>query len=215
MIISNIDNINDFNRIFIDPLKNCSSGYLLPCDVYTHHCLVNNSIDHLRQTTSEDYSTRVDQYNAEHADLQSHIENNNSLLFEIPSVNKVVFPFSKTAFCKTYYSNVMPSIIDLFFQYMKTNKHIVQIGSGVGKALIIRTDYLTQEEYTELTSNTVSFSELADLMVKITHQQAKQQADIEYLLTTIQEKENVIAQMRNEYSSLETNLINSTMYTWR
>jgi hypothetical protein len=157
MIINNMTDLLTANEVIIQPLfKNEQT--LLPVDQFTHACIINERIDFLRLVTE---ATRTyDEYIAEYIEQTGILDNDHSNygITAFPEVSQMVYPFSKTQFFKTFYPDVVPSVANLYFTYMKNTGRIIQIGSGVGKALIIKPVNFTEEDFIAIKSLNVPYS---------------------------------------------------------
>ena len=152
MIINNILDLSTANQLIIEPLLK-NEQTLLPLDQFTHACIINERIDFLRTTTE---ATRTyDEYIAEYINQTGILDNDCSTygITAFPEVSQVVYPFSKNQFFKAFYPNIIPSVINAYFSYMKTTSRIIQIGSGVGKCLLIKPVYFTEEDLAAMSDN--------------------------------------------------------------
>jgi hypothetical protein len=214
MIINNITDLATANELIIQPLLK-NEHTLLPLDQFTHACIINERIDFLRTTTEA--SLTYDEYVAEYIQQTGILDNDHSNygITAFPEVSQMVYPFSKTQFFKKFYSNVVPSVANLYFTYMKNTNRIIQIGSGVGKALLIKPVQFTEEDFTVIKSLDVPYTSMAQLLVQATDHLAKQEADIKFLLEKISDSDSIINNLNDKISFLESQVINTTTYTWR
>lgn len=214
MIIDSITTLNEANKWIINPLN---VEYFLPLDSFTYDCIKNDRINFLKETveSSDTYDERVAQYSSlyEYTPLDEGLFENYGIT-AYPDVEQVVYPYSKINLFKTIYPKIMPSVINLYFNYMKNNNRIIQIGSGVGKCLLIKRVPFIQEDIDIINNLDTSYSALAKLLVLATDHLAKQENDIKYLLNAVSN-----AEKNNEYyvqkiQHLESEIINNTMNTW-
>jgi hypothetical protein len=214
MIINNITDLATANELIIQPLLK-NEHTLLPLDQFTHACIINERIDFLRTTTEANLT--YDEYVAEYIQQTGILDNDHSNygITAFPEVSQMVYPFSKTQFFKKFYSNVVPSVANLYFTYMKNTNRIIQIGSGVGKALLIKPVQFTEEDFTVIKSLDVPYTSMAQLLVQATDHLAKQEADIKFLLEKISDSDSIINNLNDKISFLESQVINTTTYTWR
>lgn len=214
MIINNIKDVNAANEIIIKPLLS-NSNLILPFDQFTHAAIVNDRIDFLRTTT--EHQKTYDEYVADYIELHGILDNDYSnwgiTLF--PDTAQRVYPFSKTHLFKTLYSNVLPSVINLYFNYMKSTQRIIQLGSGVGKCLLIKPVLFTEEDFTTISSMDVPYSSMTQLLIQATDHLAKQEVDIKFLLEKLDSSTDFINFLSNKISVLESQIINTTTHTWR
>ncbi|MFZ4104868.1 hypothetical protein [Flavobacterium sp.] len=223
MIINKITDLSQANEIIINRLS-INTQALLPLDQLTYDCIVNNRFDFLRQidsnyTYDEHYATYVTQHGElPYVEIMSQPYsdfNNHVCLTESSDTPILVYPFSKNQLFKNFYSDLIPSVTSLYFNYMRMTERIMQIGSGVGKCLLIKLIQFTEEDFINIQNLDVSYSDLANLLVRATDHLAKQECDITFLGDAIKEYENQLLLMQNKIVKLESQLINSTTYTWR
>lgn len=213
MIINNITDVASANKLIIDPLLSGDPS-ILPFDQFTHACIINERIDFLRLTTEA--SRTYDEYIVDYIDQCGVLDNDHSTygITAFPEVSQVVYPFSKTHFFKTFYSNVLPSIANLYYSYMKNTNRIIQIGSGVGKCLLIKPVNFTEDDITVIKSLDVSYTTMSQLLVQATDHLAKQETDIKFLLEKIEVSQSYSKLLEKKVEILESQLINNTMHTW-
>lgn len=214
MIIDKITDLTQANEIIINRLS-INTQALLPLDQLTYDCIINNRFDFLRQidsnyTYDEHYATYVTQ----HGELTNDF-NNHSYLTEYPDTSILVYPFSKNQLFKNFYSDVIPSLTNLYFNYMRNTNRIMQIGSGVGKCLLIKLVNFTEKDFIDIQNLDVPYSILANLLIRATDHLAKQECDITFLSDAVKEYENQLLLMQNKIIKLESQLINNTTHTWR
>jgi hypothetical protein len=214
MIITNITDLASANKLIIDPILSGDST-ILPLDSFVHACIIGEHIEFLRRTTE---SVRpYDESVADFVDQHGVLDNDPSGygITAYPDQSQVVYPFSKTQFFKTFYSNIIPSVANAYFNYMKNTNRILQIGAGVGKCLLIKPVYFTEEDITIINSLDVSYSEMSQLLVQATNHLAKQEADIKFLVEKLEVSQSYSRFLEKKAEILESQLINNTMHTWR
>lgn len=217
MIIDNIKDLHAANEIILSPLL-INTLSLFPFSKFTYDCIINNRIEYLRQVEERIDSERYDLEN----DISTYVASYGELIdlpesygiTDYPDYPQKVFPFSKTQFFNTYYSNVLPSIFNNFFTYMKNTNRIIQIGSGVGKCLLIKVVPFEQNDFVALQAMDYNYSELAKLLVQATNHLAKQETDIKFLTQTIEQLYSYAENLQKKVFSLESQIINNTMHTW-
>lgn len=210
MIINSITTLNEANKLIINPLTN---NNFLPLDTFTYDCIKNDRIDFLRQTIESEntYDEKASEYYALH-ECGDVPEDYGIIVY--PETNQFIYPYSKTNLFKTIYPKILPSVINLYFNYMKNNNRVIQIGSGVGKCLIIKPVLFTQEDVDIINDLDTPYFALAKLLVLATDHLAKQENDIKYLLTAVSDAEKNNQYYSERISKLELQLINTTMNTW-
>lgn len=212
MIIDSITTLEEANRLIIKPIHQNSNDFM-PLDSFTYDCIKFDRIDFLRQTLeSEDtYDERVSQYVTLHG-CGAMPENYGITAY--PDSLQYVYPYSKTNLFKVIYPNIIPSVINLYFNYMKNNNRIIQIGSGVGRCLLIKPVLFAQEDIDTINTLDTPYSALAKLLVLATDHLAKQENDIKYLLNATSNAEKNNRYYVERIQKLESQIINNTMNTW-
>jgi hypothetical protein len=213
MIINSITDLTQANEI-IDSILN-NTNELLPLDQFTHNCIINDRIDYLRHVASANhtYDEYVASYVTEHGELTN--DHLNYGITEYPEVFQMIYPFSKNHFFKTFYSNVLPSVMNSYYSYMKKNNRIMQIGSGAGKCLLIKPVYFSENDLNAIKSLEVNYSTMSQLLVQATDHLAKQENDIKFLLDKVESSQSFYYFLEKKIEILETQLINNTTHTWR
>jgi hypothetical protein len=213
MIINSITNLTQANEIINSILNN--TNQFLPLDQFTHNCVINDRIDYLRQVAGQErtYDEYVASYVTEHGELtNNHL---NYGITEYPEVFQMVYPFSKNYFFKTFYSNILPSVMNCYYSYMKKNNRIMQIGSGAGKCLLIKPVYFSENDFNLIKLLDVNYTAMSQLLVQATDHLAKQENDIKFLLNKVETSESYSELLEKKVKILETQLINNTTHTWR
>lgn len=212
MIINSITDLTQANEIINSILNNTNE--LLPLDQFTHNCIINDRIDYLRQVIGQEhtYDEYVASYVTEHGELTNdHI---NYGITEYSEVFQVIYPFSKNHFFKTFYSNILPSVMNCYYSYMKKTNRIMQIGSGAGKCLLIKPVYFSENDLNEIKLLDVNYSTMSQLLVQATDHLAKQENDIKFLLDKVESSQGYSRLLEKKVEILESQLINNTMHTW-
>jgi hypothetical protein len=212
-MISEISTVSEANEIIISRLV--QSSEILPLNKYTHHAIVGDNIDALRSMAQEDYEQAVRSY----VDVVGDVHSVSSYAFSGFSVSSteakryMVYPFSRTNLYKSVYSDLLPSVFNMFLIAMKKLERLRQFGTGVGKAFLIRTDLFSEEEFGSLRS--MKYKDVVDLMVVVSEQIAKQNTDVEYLLQRVDELSREKDFLASEIERLNRAVINTSITTWR
>ncbi len=210
MIIENITTVDQANELIIKPLV---MDYFLPLDSYTYDCIKNGRINFLRSAmeSTNSYDESVAEYSSlyECASLPEEYG-----ITAYPDTNQVVYPYSKSNLFKVVYPNILPSVINVYFNYMKSSNRIIQIGSGVGKCLLIKPVLFNEQDIDSVNSVELPYAALTKLLVLATDHLAKQENDIKYLLTAVSNAERNNQYYSEKIQKLESQLINATMNTW-
>lgn len=213
-MISNITSLNEANKIIVDRLK-LNNPRFLPLDKYTHHCLSSDRIDFLKTASGVEYDEFIRNYIdilGEAHDLTTYSFNGFSISSS-DSKKYIVYPYSRTSLYKDVYADVLPSIFSIYFNIMKRMEKVRQFGTGVGKALIIETSSFTKSEFDSI--RVMQYKDVVDLMVVVGEQIAKQNTDVEYLLSRIEELNKEKTQLGFEVDRLTQLVLNTSMTTWR
>ena len=213
MITNSITDLIHANKI-IDSILN-NTNELLPLDQFTHNCIINDRIDYLKQVVTANHT--YDEYVASYVTEYGELTNNhlNYGINEYPEVFQMIYPFSKNHFFKTFYSNILPSVMNCYYSYMKKNNRIMQIGTGVGKCLLIKPVYFTENDLIAIKSSDVDYTTMSQLLVQATNHLAKQETDIKFLLDKVESSQAYSKFVEKKVEILETQLINNTTHTWR
>lgn len=213
MITNSITDLIHANKI-IDSILN-NTNELLPLDQFTHNCIINDRIDYLKQVVTANHT--YDEYVASYVTEYGELTNNhlNYGINEYPEVFQMIYPFSKNHFFKTFYSDILPSVMNCYYSYMKKNNRIMQIGTGVGKCLLIKPVYFTENDLTAIKSLDIDYTTMSQLLVQATNHLAKQETDIKFLLDKVESSQAYSKFVEKKVEILETQLINNTTHTWR
>lgn len=213
MIIDNIEDLNTANQLIINPLT-MGLNLLLPLDQFTHACIINDKIDFLKQTTESNRT--YDEYVADYIDLHGVLDNDPSTYGIVlhPIYRQMVYPFSRKQFFKTFYPNILPSITNLYFNYMKDTGRVMQVGAGVGKCILIKAVNFTEEDFTVIKSLDFPYSSMTQLLVQATNHLAKQEIDIKFLTERNATIEKDLQQQHIYNAQLQNSILNKTMSTW-
>jgi len=213
MITNSITDLIHANKI-IDSILN-NTNELLPLDQFTHNCIINDRIDYLKQVVTANHT--YDEYVASYVTEYGELTNNhlNYGINEYPEVFQMIYPFSKNHFFKTFYSDILPSVMNCYYSYMKKNNRIMQIGTGVGKCLLIKPVYFTENDLTAIKSLDIDYTTMSQLLVQATNHLAKQETDIKFLLDKVESSQAYFKFLEKKVEILETQLINNTTHTWR
>lgn len=212
MIINNITDLTQANEIINSILNNTND--FLPLDQFTHNCIINDRIDYLRNVAGGEHT--YDEYVASYVTEYGELTNDylGYGITEYPEVFQMIYPFSKNQFFKTFYPNILPSIMNIYYSYMKKNNRIMQIGSGVGKCLLVKPVYFTEDDINIIKSLDVNYSTMSNLLVQATDHLAKQETDIKFLLDKVEVSQGYSKLLEKKIEILESQLINNTMHTW-
>lgn len=139
--------------------------------------------------------------------LESYAPSNDS--------NPVCFyPYSKKTFISTFFSQIIPTLSNSLFDLMITSQRLRQIGSGQGKAFIIKPAPFTQMHFDSLpvqkTPQQISV-ELSSIVSSV----QDHILNTDYLIEIIEEKDLEIEQLQEQIISLQNQLFSAYQTTWR
>jgi hypothetical protein len=213
-MINQVNSLEDFNSIFIQRIINASDSFL-PFDDIASDAITNDRIESLRyilqDEENKDYNYYSDLYNLSYSPLDT-----TSFVSPSPYLDQVIsyfYPFSKSSFINAFYPDVFPSLVNQVISYMKQTGRIIHIGKGHGKALIIYPVLFQEQDYSYLLP--LSYSNIVSSTVNIANIITQQQADISYLLKTINTLQEELSFLKTQNQNLETMRVNDYLTTWR
>lgn len=218
MIISKVENFEQANLYFINPLINSyyfsdTKKHVIAHDAFTFDCIQTGDFEKLRQgLESVNYEELVNQHFVNREVLPDFSQDG---ITEHPTVAQYIYPYSRTHLFKNVYAFILPSLVDLYFQYMKTTGRIKQIGTGAGKALYFKPVPFSQEEFQNIKQDSVDYNDVIKLMTKVVSQYSQQTADIEYLLDLVKNHESVNQDLLAQLEQSQNNWMTSINHTWR
>ncbi len=215
MIIDKIDNYIHANLVFITPFRIVASRTLLPLDAYTYTCIINNDFDVLKncvESNTETYDEHVANYRPEGGALDVP---SNYGIPEYETLPNLVFPFSKTKLINEFFPDVLPNIVNTYLSFMKESNRLLQLGFGVGKCFFIKANPFTEEEFNIIQKLDLDYQMIVKLMVSATSQIVSQQNDIKYLTRKNKEANTIISTSDAVIATLQNNIINNSISTWR
>jgi len=212
-MISRIDSVDSANDNIIGRIANDDKNFY-SLNKYTHHAVTHDHIPFLRDAKDLEYDEFVNRYVDAFGPVPNAGLNFGGFnIQEGDAENYVLYPFSRTNLYKNIFSDFLPSLFFSYFNLMKNQGRLHQIGTGVGKAIVVSVTPFTKKDLSDL--KLISYQDTVELMVAVSDQIARQNTDIEYLLEKVEEitkeKEALIFEIRR----LNQTVINTSITTWR
>jgi hypothetical protein len=228
MIISSINNVDLANKIFISPLTFVDSNEfdgnsenfrnnVIRYDALVHDYIVLNKFEELRlafesgelleSSFFQNDDSETNYSNVGITDYSDYPFYSDYPLF--------IYPYSKNFLFKNVYTFVLPSLVNLYFSYMKETNRIKQIGNGLGKAFYVKAVPFTQEDFQIINSKSLDYNDVVNLMSNVVSQYSQANADIEYLMSLVKNYEKINSELLQKVYEYEQSLINVVNYTWR
>jgi len=212
-MISKITSVDLANEIIINRIVNDEKNFY-SLDKYTHHAITGDRISFLRDSVDLEYDEFVRRYMDSFGQVpDTALAFNSFTIAGNDAKNYVVYPFSRVNLYKNIFPDVLPSLFLSYFNLMKNNKRLYQIGTGVGKALIISVVPFTKKDLSDL--KLMSYQDTVELMVLVSDQIAGQNTDIEYLLEKVDQITKEKEVLALEILRLNQAIINASITTWR
>ena len=123
-------------------------------------------------------------------------------------------PFSKKDFISSYFSNMTPQLSEVVFDLMKSTGRLVQIGSGGGKAFVLKPIQFNQTHFESLPVFSTP-EQLLDIAQGAIESLKLQIKDVDYYVEKIAEKDEIIAQLTQHIVELNNKINQVYQTTWR
>ena len=216
MIITSIDTLDQLNAISYSQFLESD---LIPFDLISAYVINNNMYSNLRSALQvesySEFSLRLIDQNQDGSTYSAE----SLATFETyaplaDGVNYYFYPYSIKDFTAQFFSSIVPSLAESIITLMKATGRITQIGGGSGKAIIIKTQLMT-DVHLQSIPRTVSPQES---MVAITDALASLGSYVqnnEYLYEIIDKKDQLIISLREEINQLNNKIISVYQTTWR
>jgi len=212
-MISKIDSVDCANRNIIDRIANDDKNFY-SLDKYTHHAVTHDNIPFLREAVDLEYDEFVNRYVGAFGPVSNAGLNFGGFnIEEGDAENYVLYPFSRTNFYKNIFSDFLPSLFLSYFNLMRNQGRLYQIGTGVGKAIVVSVVPFTKKDLSDF--KLISYQDTVELMVAVSDQIARQNTDIEYLLERVEEMTKEKEALIFEIQRLNQAVINTSITTWR
>jgi len=216
MIITSIDTLDQLNAISYSQFLESD---LIPFNLVSAYVINNNLYGNLRSALQiesySDFSLRLIDANldggAYSAETLATFETYAPLA---DGVNYYFYPYSIKEFTAQFFSSIVPSLAESIINLMKSTGRITQIGGGSGKAIIIKTQPMT-DVHLQSIPKTVSPQEsilgISDALASLNSYIRNN----EYLYEVIDQKDQLIIALREEINQLNNKIISVYQTTWR
>ena len=216
MIITSIDTLDQLNAISYSQFLESD---LIPFNLVSAYVINNNLYGNLRSALQvesySDFSLRLIDANldggAYSAETLATFETYAPLA---DGVNYYFYPYSIKEFTAQFFSSIVPSLAESIINLMKATGRITQIGGGSGKAIVIKTQLMT-ETHLQSIPKTVSPQEsilsISDALASLNSYIRNN----EYLYEVIDQKDQLIIALREEINQLNNKIISVYQTTWR
>jgi hypothetical protein len=215
MIISSIDSLQQLNQISYDQFLESD---LINFDLVSAHIINNNMYSNLRSALQiESYSNfsnrLITEYSIELATSET-LATFETYAPVADGVNYYFYPYSIKEFTAQFFSNIVPSLSESIINLMKSTGRIIQIGGGSGKAIIIKTQPMTQVHFDSIPKQTSPHQSILEINNAVSSLNSYIQNN-EYLHKVIEEKDQTIAQLHSQIDELNRKVLSVYQTTWR
>jgi hypothetical protein len=220
MTTANISSLEELNQIsyqnFID------SDSMIEFNYYTSYILNNNLITQFR-TALNDNSTLFTYINLlcettgiTTEQILSNQEAINTFDLHASGFTGTMYfvPFSKKDFISSYFSDLTPQLSDVIFDLMKSTGRLIQIGSGGGKAFVIKPIQFNESHFQSIPAFSTP-EQLLDSAEDIISSLRLQMKNSEYYVQRIAEKDEIITNLTNQIVELNQKIHQVYQTTWR
>lgn len=218
MILFSISTLEDLNDIAYQSLLTPTPRYL-PFTDLSAWVIYNSQFKDFRKSvlngqSNEDYIDSIDPsvytydvgHNAELTALsESYCANATDVFF---------YPFGKKEFILDFFSSLIPTLAESLYEMMNQSGRIVQIGTGNGKALVIRPSEFTETHLSSLPQLNDPLSSLQTIMSSIQDIQ-NFVVNFNYILQIIDAKDSQINELTQKIKDLDNKVYSMYQTTWR
>jgi hypothetical protein len=215
MIISSIDTLDQLNAISYSQFLESD---LITFNLISAYVINNNLYSNLRAALQiesySDYSLRLIDDNPESTYSAETLATFETYAPLADGVNYYFYPYSIKEFTSQFFSGLVPTLAESIISLMKSTGRITQIGGGSGKAIIIKTQLMTDVHFQSI-PKTVSPQEsilgITDALSSLTSYVKNN----EYLYDVIAQKDQLIIALREEVNQLNNKVVSVYQTTWR
>jgi hypothetical protein len=215
MIISSIDSLDQLNAISYSQFLESD---LITFDLISAYIINNNLYSGLRSAlhieSYSEYSLRLIDDNPGSTFSAEALSTFETYAPLADGVNYYFYPYSIKEFTTQFFSGIVPTLAESIISLMKATGRITQIGGGSGKAIIIKTQLMTDVHFQSI-PKTVSPQEsilnITDALTSL----SSYVKDNEYLYEVISQKDQLIISLREEINQLNNKIISVYQTTWR
>jgi hypothetical protein len=216
MIITSIDTLDQLNAISYSQFLESD---LIPFDLISAYVINNNLYGNLRSALQiesySEFSLRLIDSNLDgntySAETLATFETYAPLA---DGVNYYFYPYSIKDFTARFFSNIIPTLAESIINLMKSTGRITQIGGGSGKAIIVKTQPMTDvhlQSIPKIVPPQESILTINDALASLNSYIQNN----EYLYEVINIKDQLIIALREEINQLNNKIISVYQTTWR
>lgn len=234
MLKFRFDSLEDFNNFYTNQL--ISSTNILKLDKSVFVLLNLKEFSLLREVISANLSAPELSQAVEYK-LSEFIETNKDLggqeklideiqilkenysTSEYNAVQHYIYPYSRTLFMTSFFSDFIPSFSSDFYAYASNKLSIFrQIGTGHGQSVILKNYNITSQSIIDsinLSCSIVSqIDSVTETISKVDSIISKQNSDVQYMNAYIAELEDLVADLKSQLDDERKQGVNGYHRTW-
>ena len=234
MLKFRFDSLEDFNNFYTNRL--ISSTNILKLDKSVFVLLNLKEFSLLREVISANLSAPELSQAVEYK-LSEFIETNKDLggqeklideiqilkenysTSEYNAVQHYIYPYSRTLFMTSFFSDFIPSFSSDFYAYASNKLSIFrQIGTGHGQSVILKNYNITSQSIIDsinLSCSIVSqIDSVTETISKVDSIISKQNSDVQYMNAYIAELEDLVADLKSQLDDERKQGVNGYHRTW-
>jgi hypothetical protein len=228
------DSLEDFNNFYTNRL--ISSTNILKLDKSVFVLLNLKEFSLLREVISANLSAPELSQAVEYK-LSEFIETNKDLggqeklideiqilkenysTSEYNAIQHYIYPYSRTLFMTSFFSDFIPSFSSDFYAYASNKLSIFrQIGTGHGQSVVLKNYNITSQSIVDninLSCSIVSqIDSVTETIAKVDSIISKQNNDVQYMNAYIVELENLVADLKSQLDDERKQGVNGYHRTW-
>lgn len=228
------DSLEDFNDFYTNRLVSSSNILKLDRSVFVLFNLKQFSL--LREVISANLSTSersqaVEYKLSEFIDANKDLGGQEKLIDEIQilkenystseynAVEHYIYPYSRTLFMTSFFSDFIPSFSSDFYTYASNKLSIFrQIGTGHGQSVVLKNYNIASQSIVDninLSCSIVSqIDSVTETISKVDSIIFKQNSDVQYMNAYITELENLVADLKSQLDDERKQGVNGYHRTW-
>jgi hypothetical protein len=228
------DSLEDFNNFYTNRL--ISSNNILKVDKNVFVLSTLKEFVLLREVISANLSTPQLRSQAVEYKLSQLIEENTNLgnqekldeiqiikenysTSEYNAIEHYIYPYSRTLFITSFFSDFIPSFSSDFYAYASNKLSIFrQIGSGHGQSVILKNYNITSQSIVDninISCSIVSqIDSVTETISKVDSIISKQNSDVQYMNAYITELEDLVADLKSQLDNERKQGVNGYHRTW-
>lgn len=234
MLKFRFDSLEDFNNFYTNRL--ISSNNILKVDKNVFVLSTLKEFVLLREVISANLSTPQLRSQAVEYKLSQLIEENTNLgnqekldeiqiikenysTSEYNAIEHYIYPYSRTLFITSFFSDFIPSFSSDFYAYASNKLSIFrQIGSGHGQSVILKNYNITSQSIVDninISCSIVSqIDSVTETISKVDSIISKQNSDVQYMNAYITELEDLVADLKSQLDNERKQGVNGYHRTW-